>query len=210
MLSHAEKSNQEDNQSTKIDETSGENIADILIESTHSNQRTRQLKKIQKNTNNSSRVNAITQLQSMADNYVKKTENRTELLNNIKSGVENLSGALLDEFKVDGNLDKPTQLSAHTFTQENEINIAPGKENSLKLLDRHAVNQKQDQVSPPIQMKGKVNINDDIELEREADIMGAKALNNSGTVDTKTHRSHKNLNTIQKEESDFVKLNNIG
>ena len=67
----------------------------------HCNQRTRQLKKIQKNTNNSSRVNAITQLQSMADNYVKKTENRTELPNNIKSGVENLSGALLNEFKTD-------------------------------------------------------------------------------------------------------------
>ena len=40
--------------------------------------------------------------------------------------------------------------------------------------------------------------------------MGAKALNKSGIVDTKTHRSHKNLNTIQREESDFVKLNNIG
>ena len=65
----------------------------------HCNQRTRQLKKIQKNTNNSSRVNAITQLQSMADNYIQKTENRTGLPKNIKSGVENLSGALLNEFK---------------------------------------------------------------------------------------------------------------
>lgn len=63
MLSHAEKSKQEDNQSTKIDETSGEKISDILIESTNSNQITRHLKKIQKNANNSSRVNAITQLQ---------------------------------------------------------------------------------------------------------------------------------------------------
>ena len=63
MLSHAEKSKQEDNQSTKIDETSGKIISDILIESTNSNQITRHLKKIQKNANNSSRVNAITQLQ---------------------------------------------------------------------------------------------------------------------------------------------------
>ena len=40
--------------------------------------------------------------------------------------------------------------------------------------------------------------------------MGAKALNSSGSIDTKHHRSHKNLNTIQRKESDFVNLNNIG
>ena len=96
----------------------------------------------------------------------KKQKTEQNCPKNIKSRVENLSRALLNEFKFDENLYKPTQLSAHTFTQENEINIAPRKENRLILQDRHAVNQKQDQVSPPIQMKGKVNINDDIELER--------------------------------------------
>ena len=100
----------------------------------------------------------------MADNCIQKTENRTVLPKNIKSGVENHSGALLNEFKVDGNINKPTQLSAHTFTQENKINIDPGKENRLRLLDWHSANRKQIQVSPSIQMKGKVNINDDIEL----------------------------------------------
>ena len=40
--------------------------------------------------------------------------------------------------------------------------------------------------------------------------MGAKALNSSGSIDTKHHRSHKNLNTDQRKESDFVNLNNIG
>ena len=66
----------------------------------------------------------------MADNYIQKTENRTVLPKNIKSGVENHSGALLNEFKVDGNINKPTQLSTHTFTQENKINIDPGKRKS--------------------------------------------------------------------------------
>ena len=37
------------------------------------------------------------------------------------------------------------------------------------------VQQKQGRVKPTIQLKGKVNINDDKALEKEADVMGAKA-----------------------------------
>ncbi|HAP63088.1 MAG TPA: hypothetical protein DCR93_27510, partial [Cytophagales bacterium] len=40
----------------------------------------------------------------------------------------------------------------------------------------HVVQQKQDRVKPTLQMKGRVSINDDAGLEREADIMGARAM----------------------------------
>ena len=73
---------------------------------------------------------------------------------NIKSGVENHSGALLNEFKVDGNINKPTQLSTHTFTQENKLILIQEKK-IVSDSDWHSANRKQIQVSPSIQMKEK-------------------------------------------------------
>ena len=48
MLIHAEKSNQEKNQSTKDEITSAENFVDISYEYTYNNEKTRQLKKSKK------------------------------------------------------------------------------------------------------------------------------------------------------------------
>jgi hypothetical protein len=42
---------------------------------------------------------------------------------------------------------------------------------------RHVVQQKQGRMQPTMQMMGKVNVNDDAGLEKEADVMGAKAEN---------------------------------
>jgi hypothetical protein len=44
------------------------------------------------------------------------------------------------------------------------------------------VQQKQGRVKPTLQMKGKVNVNDDKGLEKEADVMGAKALQMKGRI----------------------------
>lgn len=103
-------------------------------------------------------------------------KNNTGLPDNLKTGMENLSGMSLDDVMVHRNSDKPAQLQAHAFAQGTDIHLAPGQEKHLGHEAWHVVQQKQGKVKPTIQMKGDVNINDDKRLEKEADIMGAKAL----------------------------------
>jgi len=103
-------------------------------------------------------------------------ENNTGLPDNLKSGIENLSGYSLDDVKVNYNSEKPAQLNAHAYAQGTDIHLASGQEKHLPHEAWHVVQQKQGRVKPTMQMKGKVNVNDDEGLEREADLMGEKAL----------------------------------
>jgi len=102
--------------------------------------------------------------------------NNTGLPENLKSGIENLSGHSMDNVKVHYNSSKPAQLQAHAYAQGTDIHIASGQEKHLPHEAWHVVQQKQGRVKPTLQMKGKVNVNDDKSLENEADVMGAKAL----------------------------------
>lgn len=111
-----------------------------------------------------------------ASQPVQKKENNTGLPNNLKSGIENLSGYSMDDVKVHYNSSKPAQLNAHAYAQGTDIHIAPGQEKHLRYEAWHVVQQKQDRVKPTIQMKGSVNVNDDAGLEKETDVMGVKAL----------------------------------
>jgi hypothetical protein len=90
--------------------------------------------------------------------------------------MENLSGYSMDDVKVHRKSDKPAQLNAHAYAQGTNIHLGPGQEKHLPHELGHVVQQKQGRVKPTMQMKGKVNINDDAGLEKEADVMGAKAL----------------------------------
>jgi hypothetical protein len=107
---------------------------------------------------------------------VQKKENKTGLPDALKSGVESLSGYSLDDVKVHYNSGRPAQLQAHAFAQGTDIHIAPGQEKHLPHEAWHVVQQKQGRVKPTMQMKAGVNVNDDSGLEREADVMGKKAL----------------------------------
>ncbi|NET44631.1 DUF4157 domain-containing protein [Okeania sp. SIO2B3] len=137
-----------------------------------------QMRKIQGMVNNSPQGKQAAQL--MADNYssqqqpIQRQENKTGLPDNLKSGVENLSGYSMDDVKVHYNSDKPAQLQAHAYTQGTNIHVAPGQEKHLAHEAWHVVQQKQGRVKPTIQAKG-VAINDNHALEREADLMGVKA-----------------------------------
>jgi len=114
---------------------------------------------------------------SSSDNEVAQQKvNKTGLPNKLKDGVENLSGYSMDDVKVHYNSSKPAQLSAHAFAQGNRIHLGPGQEKHLPHEAWHVVQQKQGRVAPTKQLKGKVSINDDIGLEKEADLMGTKAL----------------------------------
>ncbi len=102
--------------------------------------------------------------------------NNTGLPTQLKTGIESLSGMSMDHVKVHYNSDKPAQLNAHAYAQGSEIHVAPGQEQHLPHEAWHVVQQAQGRVQPTMQMKAGVPVNDDEGLEREADVMGAKAL----------------------------------
>ena len=136
--------------------------------------------------------------------------------------MENLSGYSLDDVKVHYNSDKPAQLQAHAYAQGTNIHLASGQEKHLAHEAWHVVQQKQGRVKPTLQMKGKVNINDDSGLEKEADIMGAKALqmqtanpiiNKHNSNKTQQGRIDKSITSengpIQRVATDFKTYNQI-
>ncbi|CAM1345280.1 eCIS core domain-containing protein [Tenacibaculum amylolyticum] len=107
---------------------------------------------------------------------VQRMENKTGLPDQLKSGIESLSGMDMSDTRVHYNSSAPAQLQAHAFAQGNNIHIAPGQEQHLAHEAWHVVQQKQGRVKATKQLKGKTPVNDDAGLEREADIMGAKAM----------------------------------
>lgn len=112
----------------------------------------------------------------MANASVQRKPNNTGLPNQLKSGIENLSGYAMDDVKVHYNSSKPAQLNAHAYAQGTDIHVASGQEKHVPHEAWHVVQQKQGRVQPTNQLKGKVNINDDVGLEKEADVMGDRAL----------------------------------
>ena len=135
--------------------------------------------------NNSAQTKQTAQLSAILNIHniqppIQKKENNTGLPDNLKSGIENLSGYAMDDVKVHYNSSQPAQLNALAYAQGTDIHVAPGQERHLPHEAWHVVQQKQGRVRPTIQAKGGA-INDDKGLEEEADMMGEKA--------TKTHTS---------------------
>lgn len=97
------------------------------------------------------------------------------LPNDLRAGIEGISGQSMEDVKVHYNSDKPAGVQAHAFAQGTDIHLGPGQEKHLAHEAWHVVQQKQGRVKATRQMKGGPAINDDAGLEREADIMGAKA-----------------------------------
>ena len=101
--------------------------------------------------------------------------NKTGMPDTLKSGLEKASGADLSDLRVHYNSEKPAQLNALAYAQGNEIHLGPGQEQHLPHEGWHVVQQQQGRVAPTMNVNG-VGINNDSGLEKEADIMGAKAL----------------------------------
>ncbi len=102
-----------------------------------------------------------------------KRENNTGMPDNLKAGVENLSGIDMSDVRVHYNSSKPAEVGALAYTQGTNIHVSPGQERHLPHEAWHVVQQKQGRVRPTMQLKG-LAVNDDVGLEKEADIMGAK------------------------------------
>jgi|GEM_PF-1623361 len=102
--------------------------------------------------------------------------NNTGLPDNLKTGIEQLSGFSMNDVKVHYNSARPAQLQALAYAQGTDIHVAPGQEKHLPHEAWHVVQQKKGIVKPTLQMKGEININDDKALEQEADTMGSKVM----------------------------------
>lgn len=171
-----------------------------------------QLKVFQVMANNSPQANKTAQLQATAYNSstqqqqpVQKKENNTGLPDNLKTGIENLSGMSLNNVKVHRNSYKPAQLNAHAYAQGTDIHLGPGQEKHLSHEAWHVVQQKQGRVQPTTMLKAKVPINDDQGLEKEADVMGAKAENMTNTTQP-TLLKEKGINDIQSAQLKTVTI----
>ena len=101
--------------------------------------------------------------------------NTTGLPDRLKAGIEALSGMSMDHVKVHYNSDKPAQLQAHAYAQGGEIHLGAGQERHLPHEAWHVVQQAQGRVRATFQMKAAA-VNDDPSLEKEADVMGEKAV----------------------------------
>lgn len=106
---------------------------------------------------------------------IQRKKNNTGLPDQLKTGIEHLSGYSMDDVQVHFNSSKPAQLQAHAYAQGTDIHLGPGQERHLPHEAWHVVQQKQGRVRPTMQLKGKVDVNDDAGLEREADVMGEEA-----------------------------------
>ena len=102
--------------------------------------------------------------------------NNTGLPDQLKSGIESLSGLSLDHVRVHYNSSQPAQLNALAYAQGSDIHLAPGQERHLPHEAWHVVQQAQGRVHPTLQLKDGVQVNDDVGLEREADLMGGRAV----------------------------------
>lgn len=130
---------------------------------------------------------------------IQKKANNTGLPDNLKNGIEELSGYSVDDVKVHYNSNKPSQLQALAYTQGTDIHVSPGQEKYLPHEAWHIIQQKQGRVAPTIQQMG-VNINDNSALEQEADTMGSKALQMKSNGSAFIQRKSTNLKTIQLKE----------
>lgn len=100
----------------------------------------------------------------------------------LKTGIEALSGISLDDVNVHYNSGKPKQLDALAYARGNEIHLGPGQEQHLPHEAWHVVQQRQGRVKPTMQLKG-VAVNDNDRLEKEATEFGSRAMNvSTGSV----------------------------
>ncbi len=103
-------------------------------------------------------------------------KNKTGMPDNLKAGIEGLSGFSMDDVRVHYNSSKPATVQALAYTQGTDIHVAPGQERHLPHEAWHVAQQMAGRVVPTTEVGG-LPVNDNADLEHEADVMGARANN---------------------------------
>ena len=107
--------------------------------------------------------------------------NNTGMPDNLKAGIESLSGFSMDDVRVHYNSSKPATVQALAYTQGTDIHVAPGQEKHLPHEAWHVAQQMAGRVSPTTNING-MPVNDNAALEHEADVMGEKAVSQNVDV----------------------------
>ncbi|HEX3549247.1 MAG TPA: DUF4157 domain-containing protein [Candidatus Elarobacter sp.] len=94
----------------------------------------------------------------------------------VAAGIEALSGMSLGDVRVRYRSPEPARVQAAAFTRGNEIHVAPGAEHHLAHEAWHVVQQRRGRVRATSRTTTGHPLNDDDRLEREADVMGARAV----------------------------------
>ncbi len=129
-------------------------------------------------------------------------EKKTGLPDNLKAGIENLSGYSMDDVKVHYNSTKPAQLPALAYTQGTNIYVAPGQEKYLAHEAWHVVQQKQGRVKGTKRQPREEEVNEERGLETEAEDWGkraAEAGKKSRRVKTKKEKGREGSRVGQRE-----------
>lgn len=113
-------------------------------------------------------------VQMKSDTVCQQKPNNTGLPDNLKAGVESLSRFSMDDVKVHYNSSQPATVQALAYTQGTDIHVAPGQEMHLPHEAWHVAQQLAGRVEPTTEVGG-MPVNDNIDLEHEADVMGARA-----------------------------------
>lgn len=112
------------------------------------------------------------------------TSSITNLPGNLRTGIESLSGIDMSNVQVHKNSSKPADVGAHAYTQGTNIHVAPGQERHLPHEAWHVVQQTQGRVKATTEIGG-TPVNDNSELEKEADEAGNRALQEGNIQSTK-------------------------
>ena len=127
----------------------------------------------------SSQSESLQRKADMANNAAQRAEaprpNNTGMPDNLKSGIESLSGFSMDDVRVHYNSSKPATVQALAYTQGTDIHVAPGQEKHLPHEAWHVAQQMAGRVSPTTNING-MPVNDNAALEHEANVMGEKAV----------------------------------
>lgn len=131
----------------------------------------------------SSQSESLQRKADLANNATQRAEaprpNNTGMPDNLKSGIESLSGFSMDDVRVHYNSSKPATVQALAYTQGTDIHVAPGQEKHLPHEAWHVAQQMAGRVSPTTNING-MPVNDNAALEHEADVMGEKAVQCKG------------------------------
>ncbi|MDQ0968044.1 hypothetical protein QFZ20_003447 [Flavobacterium sp. W4I14] len=100
---------------------------------------------------------------------------KKNLPDNLKNGIEALSGISMDRVKVHTNSDKSAQLKALAYANGTDVHLAANEVAHLPHEAWHVVQQNQGRVKPTTQLNSDITVNNDPGLEKEADEMGSKA-----------------------------------
>jgi hypothetical protein len=128
--------------------------------------------------------------------------NNTGMPDDLKSGIENLSGFSMDNVRVHYNSPQPSQFNAFAYAQGTEIHLASGQEKHLPHEAWHIIQQAQGRVQPTMYLDPGVLVNNNKALEQEAYRMGTKA-------EQMQHRGNTSLEHLKQFENSEPKLHKI-